>query len=590
MRDTLRRLLRLAAPFWQRMALAALFGFATIGSGIGLMTTSAYLISKASLQPSIAELQVAIVCVRFFGIARGVFRYLERYVSHDVTLRLLSGLRVWFYATLEPLAPARLMQYRGGDLLARIGADVETLEEFYLRAIAPPVVAVLVGVLVVVLMASFSPSLAVALLAFYLLAGAGVPLLARVLGRRPGQRLVQVRAELSSTLVDGIQGMADLLAFGQSERYLGRVGELGHRLGEAQRRMARVGGLQSALIGLLMNLAVLAVLVIAIPLVRDAQLDGIYLALLVMAVIACFEAVLPLPQAAQYLDNSLAAARRLFEIVDVDAAVTDPRLPLPAPDRYGLRVADLRFAYDFGEPLALDGIDFDLLQGKCLAIVGPSGAGKSTLAHLILRFWDYREGVIALDGKDLRQLGQEDVRHLIALVSQHTHLFNTTVRENLLLSRPEATEAEMIGAAQQAQVHEFIRSLPQGYDTWIGEQGWQLSGGERQRLAIARAILKDAPILILDEPTANLDAVAERGVMDSLLSLRAGRTTMLITHRLVGLEQVDEILVLRDGRVVERGSHHDLLQMRGFYRRMWDLQNQRLADNLPAGDDVSTMF
>ncbi len=590
MRGTFGRLLRMAAPFWRRMALAALLGFATIGSSIGLLTTSAYLISKASLQPSIAELQVAIVGVRFFGIARGVFRYLERYASHDVTLRLLSGLRVWFYTALEPLAPARLMQYRSGDLLARLGADIETLENFYLRVIAPPVVAVLVALLAAAIMASFSPSLAVALLIFFLLAGAGVPLLARVLGRGPGQRLIQVRAELNSTLVDGIQGMADLLAFGQQDRYLGRVGDLGRRLGDAQRRMALADGLQSALIGLLMNAAVLAVLVVAIPLVRNAEIDGVYLALLVMAVIACFEAVLPLPQAAQYLDNSLEAARRLFEIVDVDPAVIDPRLPLPAPDGYGLRVADLRFAYNEGEPLAVDGIGFDLPQGNCLAIVGPSGAGKSTLAHLILRFWDYNEGTITLDGKDLRQLGQEDVRHLIGVVSQHTHLFGATVRENLLLSRPGATEVEMIGAAQQARVHEFIRSLPQGYDTWIGEQGWQLSGGERQRLAIARAILKDAPILILDEPTANLDAVTEREVMDTLLSLSPGRTTLLITHRLVGLEQADEILVLRGGRVVERGSHHDLVQMQGFYQRMWDLQNQRLAASLPARDDVSTIL
>ena len=248
----------------------------------------------------------------------------------------------------------------------------------------------------------------------------------------------------------------------------------------------------------------------------------------------------------------------------------------------GCGCADLRFAYNEGEPLALDGISFDLPQGNCLAIVGPSGAGKSTLAHLLLRFWDYNEGTITLGGKDLRQLGQEDVRHLIAVVSQHTHLFRATVRENLLLSRPEATEAEMIEAAQQAQIHEFIRSLPQGYDTWIGEQGWQLSGGERQRLAIARAILKDAPILILDEPTANLDSVTEREVMKTLLSLSAERTTLLITHRLVGLEQADEILVLRGGRVVERGSHHDLVQMQGFYQRMWDIQNQRLAASLPA--------
>ena len=583
MKTTFGRLLRLSAPFWRRMVLAALLGFATIGSSIGLLTTSAYLISRASLQPSIADLQVAIVGVRFFGIARGVFRYLERYVSHDITFRLLAGLRIWFYRAVEPLAPARLIEYRSGDLLARIGADIDTLQDFYLRALAPPAVAVLVAFLAAVLLASFSPSLAAALLVCYLLAGVGVPLLARALSRRPGQHRVQLRADLNSVLVDGIQGMADLLAYGQLERYLVRVGKLDQRLGIVQRRMAHISGLQSGLIGLLMNLAVWAVLIIAIPLVRGSQLDGVYLALLVMAVIACFEAVLPLPQTAQYLDSSLEAGRRLFEIVDVEPAIVDPRRPLPGPGGYGLQIADLSFAYNENEPPALEGISFDLAQGGCLAVVGPSGAGKSTLVQLLLRFWDYREGTISVDGRELGQLSQEDARQLFAVVSQHTHLFNATVRDNLLLSRPGATEAEVVEAAQQAQAHDFVRSLPQDYDTWIGEQGWQLSGGERQRLAIARAILKDAPMLILDEPTANLDAVTEREVMSTLLSFSTDRTTLLITHRLVGLEQADEILVLRGGRVVERGSHHDLMQMRGLYRRMWDLQHHKLVGS-PAAD------
>jgi ATP-binding cassette subfamily C protein CydC len=576
MRSTFGRLLKLAAPFAQRMALAALLGFATIGSSIGLMTTSAYLISKAALQPSIADLQVAIVGVRFFGIARGIFRYLERYVSHDVTFRLLARLRVWFYGALEPLAPARLMQYRSGDLLARIVADIETLEQFYLRVIAPPVVAVLVALLAALIVGSFDPRLAVALLLFLLLAGAGVPLLTRFLSRPAGQRMIQVRSELNSSLVDDIQGMADLLAFGQEEPYLEQIQNLSREFGGLQQRMTRVEGLHSALTGLLMNLAVLAVLVIAIPLVSSAELDGVYLALLVLAVMSSFEAVWPLPQASQYLDNSLQAARRLFEIVDAEPAVTDLPSPLPTPAAYGLQVENLRFSYDRGATPALDGISFELPQGRCVAIVGPSGSGKTTLVHLLSRFWEYQEGHIVLAGRELREYGQEDVRRLITVLSQRPHLFNATVRENLLLARPEASEAEMIQAAQQAQIHDFVASLPEGYDTWIGEQGLRQSGGERQRLAIARAILKDAPILILDEPTANLDAVTGREVMATLQNLMAKRTALIITHRLVGLEAVDEILVLRAGRFVERGRHHDLVRVDGLYRRMWELQNQVL--------------
>jgi ATP-binding cassette subfamily C protein CydC len=571
------RLLGLATPFVRRMALATLLGFATIGSSIGLMATSGYLIARAALHPSIADLQIAIVGVRFFGIARGAFRYLERYVSHDVTFRLLARLRVWFYQALEPLAPARLIFYRSGDLLARIVADVETLENVYLRVIAPPVVAVLVATLAAILVGGFHLWLSVALLAFLLLAGAGLPLLAQAWGRKPGRRLVQVRSELNATLVDGLQGAAELSAFGQEEHHQARVGALSRELVGLQGSMARLGGLQGALTGLLMNLAVLAVLVIAIPLVSDASLDGVALAVLVLVVLSSFEAVLPLPQAFQYLGNSLEAARRLFEIVDAEPSVIDPASPLPLPAHAGLRVENLRFSYGAGEPLALDGVSFDLPPGSQVAIVGPSGAGKSTLVHLLLRFWDGQGGRILLGGRELREYDQEDLRRAIAVVSQDTYLFSATVRENLLLARPEATEAEVISAAQQAQLHDFIQTLPHGYDTWIGEQGLRLSGGQRQRLAIARALLKDAPILLFDEPTANLDALTEREVLAALQALSSGHTVLIITHRLVGLEAAGEILVLRAGRVVERGRHHDLLQMGGLYRRMWDLQNQVFA-------------
>ena len=574
---TLWQLLKLAAPFRQRIALATLLGVATIGSGIGLMTTSAYLIASAALHPSIADLQVAIVGVRFFGITRGVFRYLERLTTHDVAFRLLARLRVWFYTALEPLAPARLLQIHSGDLLARIVADVETLEGFFLRTITPPLVALLVVPLAALLVASIDGRLAVVLLLFLLLAGVGLPLLVRGMSRRTGQRLVQVRSRLNRVLVEGIQGIADLLAFGQEQRHLDRVRALNTELGRLQGRLTRIGGLGAASTGLLMNLATLAVLVVAIPLVNAGQVGGVALAVLVLAVMSSFEAVLPLPQAALGLDNNLEAARRLFEIADADAAVTDPPSTAPAPREHDLRVENLHFAYNPGEPPALNGISFELPLGGQTAIVGPSGAGKSTLLGLLLRFWDYHEGRILLAGRELRAYGQEDVRRQIAVVSQHTHLFNATVRENLLLARPDADQAELVRSAQQAQIHEFIQSLPQGYDTFVGEQGRNLSAGQRQRLAIARAILKDAPILILDEPTANLDALTEREVLGALQAVMAGRTSLVITHRLVGLEAAGEILVLRAGRIVERGRHHELLQMGGLYHRMWQLQNEILG-------------
>ena len=573
------RLVRLAWPYRWWMALSVLLGFATVGSAIGLMATAAWIIARAALHPSIAVLNVAIVGVRFFGIARGVFRYLERVVSHQTTFRLLSRMRVWLYERIEPLAPARLSDYHSGDLLSRISADIDTLENFYVRVLAPPAVAVLVTLMMAIFFGVIDLRLALALVAYLAVTGIGVPLLTRRLGRSAGQSLVATRGELNAALLDGVQGLADLVAYGQQTRQIERVRALSERIHREQMHMARVGGLDAALGALLTGLAVITVLALAIPLVGEGRLGGVMLAVLALATISSFEAVLALPQAFQHLESNLAAARRLFDLVDASPAVVDPPDPLPAPERCDLVVRDLRFRYAPGDPPALDGVSFTLPQGGKLAIVGASGAGKSTLVNLLMRFWDYDEGSITLGGQELRCMRQDDVRAQFAVVRQDTHLFSGTIRDNLLLARPDASEQDLIAAAQQAQLDTFIRSLPQGYDTWIGEQGLALSGGERQRLAIARAVLKNAPILVLDEATANLDAVTEQAVMAAITHAMRDRTTLMITHRLVRLEDVDEILVLDAGRVVERGRHADLLAREGVYHHLWDLQRQELLED-----------
>lgn len=556
------RLLSLTAPFTGWMALAALLGLATVGSSIGLMAASAYIISKAALHPSIADLQLAIVGVRFFGLSRGLSRYLERYVSHQVTFKLLARLRVWFYQKVEPLAPAQLMTYHSGDLLNRIVADIDVLEHFYVQVIAPPVVALLTALALGLLLGSYAGRLAVTGLLFLALLGLGLPLLARRLSRGVGQRLVTTRSELRVALVDTCQGLADLLACGREEAQLEQVRRLSHSLTVAQQRTAWLTGLHSALSGLLAALATLAILVVAIPLVRSGQMDGVYLGLVVLATLASFEAVTPLAAAFQNLDSSLAAAKRLFELADAEpvgvVVVPEKRISLLEGKELGrglsLVVDNLHFRYHPDEPPALNGISFHLPEGGRLAIMGPSGAGKSTLIHLLLRFWQYQAGRIELGGRDLHSYTPEEVRALIGVVSQQPHLFNTTVRENLLLARPEATVEEMVQAARQAQIHDFIAALPQGYDTWLGEQGVRLSGGERQRLAIARAILKNAPLLILDEATANLDALVEREIRQSLYTLMEGRTTLIITHRPPDLKLANEVIVLNAGRIVKQGG------------------------------------
>jgi ATP-binding cassette subfamily C protein CydCD len=616
LQSPIRHLLTLLQPYKSRIALAVLLGALTIGSSVSLLATSAYLISAAALQPSIAELSVAIVGVRFFGLSRGVFRYLERLVSHGVTFRLLARLRVWFYQALEPLAPARLQQFRSGDLLARIVADIETLEDFYIRVVAPPLVAVVVAVGVGVWTAVYNPLLALTLLFFLILAGVGLPLLIWQLSEKPGKAVIVHRADLHVRLVEMVQGLADLTVLGQNGRFQSRIEQISRQLTAAQNRMAAISGLHAGLSTLLSNGGMAAVLALAIPLVVQGQIDGVYLAGLALAALAAFEATQPLPQAAQQLTGSRQAISRLLEIVTVPPAVSEPiqsrvhsktsldfekletgdwrqgvsstsaslSTSLKSPvsesnekvdNERTLTVRHLSFSYEDGPPVLAD-VSFDLPPGKRLAIVGPSGAGKTTLLNLLLRFWEFDQGEIMLDGRSLTSYPSDGVRRCFGVIHQNTYLFNGSVRDNLRLANPQADQSAIEAAARQAQIHEFIASLPEGYETAVGELGRQLSGGQRQRLAIARALLRDAPILLLDEPTANLDALTAGQILGTITAVSANRSLLLITHQLSGLEGMDEIVVLENGRVVERGQHQQLIDQQGLYYRLWSLQNQIL--------------
>lgn len=586
---SLARLASFLIPFWPRVLLSVLLGALTIGSSIALMSTSAWLISTAAIAVSVAELGVSVVSTRLFGISRAVFRYLERLASHSLTFRILARLRVWFYQAIEPLAPARLTSARSGDLLSRVIADVETLDNIFVRVLAPPLVAAVIVLGMAVFMGSFDPLLGLVITAFLLAIGVGLTAFSLLLNRRLGRRLVESRSVLRADLVDAVQGLPDLIAFGQEKAYLDRIKASGREFSAVQTRMAHLNGLQSGLNSLLTGLGVWAMLFLAIPLVSSGKIEGVYLAVIVLGSMASFEAVQNLPQAAQLLEANIQSARRLFEIADQAPAVIDPSEPLPQPASADLRVNNTSFSYFAEErasdgiratqqsaqsPLVLENISFTLPSGKKLALVGPSGAGKSTLANLLMRFWD-AEG-ITLDGQDIRAYKQVDTRRMFSLVSQNTYLFNASLRENLLLARPWATQDDIEAACRAAQLHEFIVSLPNGYETLVGERGLQLSGGERQRVAIARALLKNTPIFIFDEPTANLDAATERKLVETLQSVMENHSVLWITHRLVGLEAMDEILVLENGRIVQRGTQAELLARNGLYKTMWDLQNRAL--------------
>ncbi|MBX5465441.1 MAG: thiol reductant ABC exporter subunit CydC [Clostridia bacterium] len=585
MRRAWRRWLAWLAPLRARMGLGLLLGLLTVGSSLGLLALSGYLIAAAALRPStILLLWVPIVGVRFFGIARGAFRYLERLVTHDATFRLLARLRVAFYRAVEPLSPAGLAGRRQGDLLSRLVRDVETLENLFLRGLYPPGVALLTLLLGWAVLAPRGLALAAAFTLAYLLAGAGLPLLAQRAAGRAAAALPAARGRLANLAVDTVRGMAELLAFSQEASWSRRLDAAGDRLLALQRRVRRAEAATGALLGLFQNLALLAVLLLAVPLVRQGRLPAPEAVAAALAALAAFEAVAPLPAALAGLGESVEATERLEELERVP-----PPVPPASPSAAGgrrpqarppvrLEVRGLRYTYPGTVRPALDGIDLVLEPGARLALVGASGSGKSTLLDLLVRFREPEAGSILLDGREIRTLDPGELRTFYSVLAQESHLFHASLAENLRLGDPAAGEAEMRAALRLAGLGDWLDRLPDGLATPVGEAGLRLSGGERRRLALARALLRPAPILLLDEPTAGLDALTERRLLKGLLAALEGQSLLLVSHRLAGLEAMDEILVLHHGRVVERGPHGALLARGGLYRRMWELEREVLAE------------
>lgn len=574
---TFTRLVKFLLPSWRWLTLAVLLGSLTIASTMALMATSAYLISAAALMPSIAELQVAIVGVRFFGIARGVFRYLERLSSHETTFRLLEGLRTWFYVRLERLAPAGLERERSGDILNRIVADIQNLENFYLRVLAPPLVAIVISLGSGIFLAFFNWRLACILLIFLLLTGVGLTWWSYRAGEKPSLLLVESKAKFRSELVEGLQGLPDLLVFDGLNEKFRNIFELQDNLQKTERKMIGTSALVNGSFQLFSGLGTWFILIAGILLVAAGNLPGITLAVVVLSSMASFEAVQNLPVAAQTLRGNLQSARRLFTLVDQEPAVSDSlpcRQDAPAGD---LSLKNIHFQYPGKSDTALKGIHIDLPPGKHLAIVGASGSGKSTLLSLLLRFYEPTSGEYSFNTRDVHEYHQDVVRERFSLMPHHGYLFNTTLRENLLVANPSASESDLQHALEQSCLQEFVNGLPEGLETLVGERGRQLSGGERQRIGVARLLLKEAGIFMLDEATAHLDIALEARVISNLQSCLEKRTVIWVSHRLVGMEWMDEIIVLNKGSIEERGRHADLIRKEGLYSRMWKAHNQLQA-------------
>ncbi len=582
--DPLRRV-RAVAKAWQgRFRLGLLLGALAVGCSVGLMAVSGWLISRASEQPPVLYLMVAVTATRAFGMGRAVFRYAERLVSHDAVLRMLADLRVSVYRRLERIAPAGLREHRRGDLLARLVADADALQDYWLRWLLPLGTAVLVGTGSVAFTAWLLPEAGVVLAGGLLAAGIGVPLVSGACARRAERRLAPARGELATRVADLLTGTPELTVAGALADRKDRTRQSDAALTGIAARGAVATGLGSGLSALVCGLTVVASAALAASAVHEGRLSGVAMAVAVLTPLAAFEAVSGLPLAVQYRQRVRRSAERVYEVIDAPVPVAEPERPQAVPaEPFPLRLTGLAVRYPGQERDALHGVDLTLEAGRRVAVVGPSGSGKTTLAQVLLRFLDPDAGTYTLGGTDVRGLDGDAVRTVVGLCAQDAHLFDSSVRENLRLARPGADEAQLRDALAGARLLDWADGLPDGLDTLVGEHGERISGGQRQRLALARALLADFPVLVLDEPAEHLDLATADALTADLLAATEGRTTVLITHRLAGLEAVDEVLVLEDGTVVQRGAYAELAAAQGPLRRL--LEREREADATTTGFD-----
>jgi ATP-binding cassette, subfamily C, bacterial CydCD len=552
----LRSFIGMLGRHWRALALGTGLAFLATGAAIGLLCLSGWFLAASALAGVHAATAQAFnffypsVAVRLLAMARTVTRYGERIVSHDATFRILETLRTWCYSCIEPLVPARLGRLHSGDLLSRIITDIDTLDNLYLRVLSPTAVAAATVVLLFIFIVRFNCLIALVAVAALVLGGAGIPVLAQRMALPAARRLNERLADLRTALVDGIHGMAALLSCGAEDRFLLQLDTRHSALLQNQKRMSRVTGLTGALLGLTAGLAIVATLFIGVTAAGAGSLTGPHLAMLTLAVMAAFEAVSSLPVAYQYLGQTRRSAARLHGVTEVRPAVDYPERSEGPQGAWDIDLQGVTFSYQDADRPALERIDLHIPAGRHLAVMGDTGAGKSTLLYLLARFEDPWEGRIRLAGHPLAGFSEEDLRRAICIIDQRSHIFSGTIADNLLLARSEARDEELWNALDGVRMRDFVHNLPEGLRTWVGEAGRLLSGGQARRLAVARVLLSDAPIWILDEPTEGLDAETADAVMKTLLARGKDKTVIVVTHQNDIARKLDEVLILRAGRIV----------------------------------------
>ncbi|EPT9140050.1 TPA: cysteine/glutathione ABC transporter ATP-binding protein/permease CydC [Klebsiella michiganensis] len=549
------------------LLLGIVLAIVTLLASIGLLTLSGWFLS-ASAVVGVAGIysfnyMLPAAGVRGAAIIRTAGRYFERLVSHDATFRVLQHLRVFTFSKLLPLSPAGLARFRQGELLNRVVADVDTLDHLYLRVISPLVGALVVILVVTVGLSVLDVTLALTLGGIMLLTLLVMPPLFYRAGKPAGESITRLRGQYRQHLTSWLQGQSELMLFNASDRYRQQMEKTEARWLDAQRRQAELTALSQALMLLIGGIAVIAMLWLASAGVGGDTQPGALIALFVFCALAAFEALAPVTGAFQHLGQVIASAKRITQITEQEPEVAFPQGEGQTLDRVSLRLHQVTFSYPQQPSPALDKVSLQIEAGEHIAILGRTGCGKSTLLQLLTRAWDPAEGEILLNNQPLGQFNEATLRRAMSVVPQRVHLFSATLRDNLLLASPGASDARLAQTLERVGLAKLLEDS--GLNSWLGEGGRQLSGGELRRLAIARALLHDAPVMLLDEPTEGLDATTESQILDLLAEVMREKTVLMVTHRLRGLARFNQIIVMDNGKIIEQGSHAELLAEQGRY-------------------------